>query len=73
MDILEHMTEQRAVIAIYLRLSRESDDSTSLETQRSFAHRWLLAHGYDPADAVEYIDASVSGAKPWKHGRAWPP
>ncbi|MDX2927753.1 MULTISPECIES: recombinase family protein [Streptomyces] len=64
MDILEHMTEQRAVIAIYLRLSRESDDSTSLETQRSFAHRWLLAHGYDPADAVEYIDASVSGAKP---------
>ncbi|MEV5017157.1 recombinase family protein [Streptomyces sp. NPDC053780] len=58
------MTEQRAVIAIYLRLSRESDDSVSLETQRSFAHRWLLAHGYNPADAVEYIDAGVSGAKP---------
>ncbi|MGW5233952.1 recombinase family protein [Streptomyces nodosus] len=58
------MTEHRAVIAIYLRLSRESDDSASLETQRVAAHRWLEAHGYDPADAVEYTDAGVSGAKP---------
>ncbi|MCX4781113.1 recombinase family protein [Streptomyces sp. NBC_01264] len=51
-------------IAIYLRLSRESDDSASLETQRQAAQRWLLANGYDPADAVEYPDAGVSGAKP---------
>ncbi|MFE7612649.1 recombinase family protein [Streptomyces celluloflavus] len=51
-------------IAIYLRLSRESDDSTSLETQREAARRWLVANGYDPADAVEYPDAGVSGAKP---------
>lgn len=64
MRILECMKEQRAAIGVYLRLSRESDDSASLETQRSFAHRWLLAHGYDPADAVEYIDVGVSGAKP---------
>lgn len=58
------MTEHRAVIAVYLRLSRESDDSASLDTQRAAAHRWLEAHGYDPADAVEYPDAGVSGAKP---------
>lgn len=64
MDTLEHMTEHRAVLAIYLRLSRASDDSASLETQRSSAHRWILAHGYNPADAVEYVDAGVSGAKP---------
>ncbi|WP_327285524.1 MULTISPECIES: recombinase family protein [unclassified Streptomyces] len=51
-------------IAIYLRLSRESDDSASLETQRQAAQRWLMANGYDPADAVEYPDAGVSGAKP---------
>lgn len=51
-------------IAIYLRLSRESDDSASLETQREAARRWLVANGYSPADAVEYPDAGVSGAKP---------
>ncbi|MGW1730115.1 recombinase family protein [Streptomyces sp. NPDC001999] len=51
-------------LAIYLRLSRDSDDSTSIETQRNAAHTWLRAHGHDPADAVEYLDAGVSGAKP---------
>ncbi|QRX94328.1 recombinase family protein [Streptomyces noursei] len=51
-------------IAIYLRLSRESDESTSIDTQRDAARRWLVANGYDPADAVEYVDAGVSGAKP---------
>jgi site-specific DNA recombinase len=50
--------------AIYLRLSRESDDSASIETQRAAAHQWLTAHGHDPAEGVEYIDAGVSGAKP---------
>ncbi|GAA3492028.1 recombinase family protein [Streptomyces cremeus] len=51
-------------IAIYLRLSRESDDSASLETQREAVRRWLVANGYNPADAVEYPDAGVSGVKP---------
>ncbi|MGJ0152743.1 recombinase family protein [Streptomyces sp. CH8.1] len=51
-------------IAIYLRLSREAEDSASLETQREAARRWLTANGYDPSDAVEYPDANVSGAKP---------
>ncbi|WP_432015827.1 recombinase family protein [Streptomyces hydrogenans] len=51
-------------IAIYLRLSRESDDSASLATQREAARRWLVANGYNPADAIEYPDAGVSGAKP---------
>lgn len=51
-------------IAVYLRLSRESDDSASLDTQRAAVARWLAAHGHDPADATEYLDAGVSGAKP---------
>ncbi|MEV6326879.1 recombinase family protein [Streptomyces sp. NPDC051909] len=59
-----HRTEQRPVVAVYLRLSRESDDSASLQTQRSSTHRWLLAHGYDPADALEYVDTGTSGTKP---------
>ncbi|RPK50821.1 recombinase family protein [Streptomyces sp. ADI93-02] len=50
--------------AIYLRLSRESDDSASLATQRAACHRWLLANGHDPADATEYVDTNISGAKP---------
>ncbi|MYS37907.1 DNA invertase Pin-like site-specific DNA recombinase [Streptomyces sp. KhCrAH-43] len=50
--------------AIYLRLSRESDDSASLETQRAACRRWLEANGHDPAGAVEYVDSNVSGAKP---------
>ncbi|MET9674083.1 recombinase family protein [Streptomyces sp. NPDC006482] len=57
-------------LGIYLRLSRESDDSASLDTQRAAAHRWLEAHGYDPADAVEYLDAGVSGTKPLEARRA---
>ncbi|MET8398335.1 recombinase family protein [Streptomyces sp900116325] len=55
---------QGRTIAIYLRLSRDSEESTSIETQRAAAHHWLLAHGHDPADAVEYLDTGVSGAKP---------
>nr|WTB31733.1 recombinase family protein [Streptomyces sp. NBC_00830] len=57
-------TPENATLAIYLRLSRDSEDSTSVETQRAAAHRWLESHGHDPADAVEYLDAGVSGAKP---------
>ncbi|WP_411150207.1 recombinase family protein [Streptomyces sp. A30] len=51
-------------IGVYLRLSREADDSASLDTQRAAASNWLAGHGYDPSDAVEYPDAGVSGAKP---------
>lgn len=54
----------RTRVAIYLRLSRENDDSASIETQRRAAHAWLSANGYDPADAVEFIDPGVSGSKP---------
>lgn len=50
--------------AFYLRLSRESDDSTSIETQRQACVRWCEQNGYDPADVTEYVDAGVSGAKP---------
>lgn len=67
------MGPTRATIAIYIRLSRETKESASIETQRAAAHLWLSSNGYDPADAVEYIDSGVSGAKPLedrKHMRA---
>jgi len=51
-------------VAIYLRLSREADDSASLDTQRAACRRWLTANDHDPADAVEYVDNNISGAKP---------
>ncbi|WP_030976895.1 recombinase family protein [Streptomyces sp. NRRL S-1824] len=57
-------TPENAKLVIYLRLSRDSEDSASLDTQRAAAHRWLEAHGHDPAEAAEYLDAGVSGAKP---------
>ncbi|MFJ2703004.1 recombinase family protein [Streptomyces sp. NPDC087428] len=50
--------------AVYLRLSREADDSASLDTQRAACRRWLTANDYDPDEAAEYIDNNVSGAKP---------
>jgi DNA invertase Pin-like site-specific DNA recombinase len=55
---------RRASVAIYIRLSRETAESASIETQRSAARLWLTQNGYDPANAVEYVDAGVSGAKP---------
>jgi DNA invertase Pin-like site-specific DNA recombinase len=51
-------------VAIYTRLSRESDDSTSIETQRRAAETWLAANGYADAEVTEYPDSGVSGAKP---------
>jgi DNA invertase Pin-like site-specific DNA recombinase len=56
---LEYMT-----VAIYIRLSRENDDSASIETQRRVARTWLVSNGYDPDDAEEFIDTNVSGSKP---------
>ncbi|WP_328920281.1 recombinase family protein [Streptomyces sp. NBC_00208] len=53
-------------IAVYIRLSRESEDSASIETQRAAAQRWLEQNGHgDDQDNVTYFtDAGVSGAMP---------
>ncbi|MGI5408232.1 recombinase family protein [Streptomyces chartreusis] len=53
-------------VALYLRLSRDSEESTSIDTQREACKRWLAANGFE-ADAytiTEYVDTGVSGAKP---------
>jgi DNA invertase Pin-like site-specific DNA recombinase len=54
---------QRPAIAAYIRLSRENEDSASIETQRAAVRRWAEANVFDPAEMVEYIDSGVSGAK----------
>lgn len=54
---------QRPAIAAYIRLSRENEDSASIETQRANVRRWCEANGFDPTDLVEYVDSGVSGAK----------
>jgi DNA invertase Pin-like site-specific DNA recombinase len=51
-------------VAIYIRLSRENDDSASIDTQRRVARTWLVSNGYDPDDAEEFVDTNVSGSKP---------
>jgi DNA invertase Pin-like site-specific DNA recombinase len=51
-------------VAVYIRLSRETAESASVETQRSAARTWLTNNNYDLSDVVEYVDAGVSGAKP---------
>lgn len=57
-------TAGRLRVAIYIRLSRETAESASIETQRAAAHQWLAANGYADAEVTEYVDAGVSGAKP---------
>jgi DNA invertase Pin-like site-specific DNA recombinase len=54
----------RPAIAAYIRLSRENEDSASIETQRTAVKRWAEANGFDPESLVFYTDAGVSGAKP---------
>jgi DNA invertase Pin-like site-specific DNA recombinase len=66
--ILEYMNTTtdaagRTRVAIYLRLSRDTDSSASIETQRNAARVWLAANGLADAEITEYIDAGVSGAK----------
>jgi DNA invertase Pin-like site-specific DNA recombinase len=66
--ILEYMTTEtnaagRTRVAIYMRLSRDTESSASIETQRNAAHVWLAANGFADAEITEYIDAGVSGAK----------
>jgi DNA invertase Pin-like site-specific DNA recombinase len=60
------MTQKNLNIALYLRLSRDSDDSASVDTQRAACMRWLGANGFDldQVTITEYVDAGVSGAKP---------
>lgn len=62
--------EKPKTIAAYLRLSRESDDSASLDTQRAAIAAWVRTHGYDPDSVVEYVDSGVSGAKPLEERKA---
>jgi DNA invertase Pin-like site-specific DNA recombinase len=57
-------TAGRTRVALYLRLSRDTDSSASIETQRNAAHAWLTANGLADAEITEYVDAGVSGAKP---------
>jgi DNA invertase Pin-like site-specific DNA recombinase len=57
-------TAGRTRVAIYLRLSRETAESASIETQRAAALTWLAGNGYADAEVTEYSDAGVSGAKP---------
>jgi DNA invertase Pin-like site-specific DNA recombinase len=54
---------QPVQVAAYIRLSRENEDSASIETQRAAVQRWCEQNGFDPASVVEYPDAGVSGAK----------
>jgi DNA invertase Pin-like site-specific DNA recombinase len=66
--ILEYMktttdTNGRVHVALYLRLSRDTDSSASIETQRNAARAWMDANGLADAEVTEYTDAGVSGAK----------
>ena len=54
---------QRPEVAAYIRLSRENEDSASIETQRAAVRRWAEANGFDPDSLIEYVDNNVSGAK----------
>jgi DNA invertase Pin-like site-specific DNA recombinase len=57
-------TGQTGHVAVYIRLSRETAESASVDTQRAAAHAWIAQNGYKDAQVVEYVDAGVSGAKP---------
>jgi DNA invertase Pin-like site-specific DNA recombinase len=56
-------TTGRTQVAIYIRLSRETAESASVDTQRAAALTWLKANGFADADITEYVDSGVSGAK----------
>lgn len=69
------MTPINAFLLAYLRLSRDSDGSASIDTQRAAYlawmdsaefKRWLADNGLtrDQVEVIEYVDAGVSGAKP---------
>lgn len=57
-------TTGKLKVAIYIRLSRETIESASMDTQRASAYAWAKANGYADAEIIEYEDAGVSGAKP---------
>ncbi|MEU8345359.1 recombinase family protein [Spirillospora sp. NPDC048832] len=50
------------VVVIYVRLSRDSDDSTSVESQRDICRTFAEARGWEVAEICEDVD--VSGATP---------
>ncbi|MBH1935775.1 recombinase family protein [Streptomyces sp. AV19] len=52
----------RPELAFSLRLSRASDESSSIDVQRRACRAQAVALGFDPDTAVEYIDEDVSGA-----------
>jgi DNA invertase Pin-like site-specific DNA recombinase len=65
----------QAILYAYLRLSRDTEASASIDTQRAAYlawmdggefTRWLTDNGItrDQVQVVEYVDAGVSGAKP---------
>ncbi|MFH8358695.1 recombinase family protein [Streptomyces anulatus] len=65
----------RVILYAYLRLSRDTDGSASIDTQRSAYQawmegpefqRWLAELGVtrDQVEVREYVDAGVSGARP---------
>jgi DNA invertase Pin-like site-specific DNA recombinase len=56
-------TAGRVRVAIYIRLSRETAESASIDTQRAAALTWLASNGFADAEVTEYVDAGVSGAK----------
>lgn len=56
------MSTARPELAFSLRLSRASDDSSSIDVQRRACRAQTIALGLDPDTAVEYIDEDVSGA-----------
>lgn len=58
-------TAGRIRVALYIRLSRETAESASVETQRQACREWLAGvKEYAGATIEEYVDAGVSGAKP---------
>jgi DNA invertase Pin-like site-specific DNA recombinase len=57
-------TGQTGHVAVYIRLSRETLESASVDTQRAAARAWIAQSDYRDSPVVEYVDAGVSGAKP---------
>jgi DNA invertase Pin-like site-specific DNA recombinase len=65
----------KAILYAYLRLSRDTESSASIETQRAAYLAWMDGSEFtrwlkdndvtcDQVEVIEYIDAGVSGAKP---------
>jgi DNA invertase Pin-like site-specific DNA recombinase len=53
-------------LVAYLRQSRSSERSISIDEQREAIERWALAHRETVVFEDRYIERNVSGAKPWQ-------